>query len=293
VKCACLQELYCVSLIYRDRIRQKASASGTGNVQLGAAVPSYLTFAQASLSSNSFPYAIINSNQFEVGIGTFDGTYLYRNIVLSTSNADQSLVNFDGTLGDVIITNASELSVLTSTQPTANSNKFVKWVNSQFLLVDPVENPQIGMQSSVVFYNYSNAAFDADPNFKYYPGNLPEVYVNGVIQATAKSFKIPHPNKDGWLIHGSLEGPEHGIYLRGSAKINKYCRSTSIILPDYFTSLSDNYTITISSDSFIPIKFEKDKYEIKFKTLFPSMKDTEINYLIIAKRNDVKFKLEE
>jgi len=281
-----------VALIYKDRVRQKATVSGTGRFSPGAAVASYITFSQASLGANSFPYAVINANQYEVGVGTFDGTYIYRNLVLSSSN-NNSLVSFDGSLGDVIITAPAELSVLTSLQPTSNTLKYVKWVNSEFELVDAVENPQIGMQSSVVFYNYNNSSFDADPNFKYYPGNLPEVYVNGVIQATAKSFKIPHPNKNGWLIHGSLEGPEHGIYLRGSVKIKKYCRATSIILPDYFTSLSNEYTITISSDSFIPVKYEKDKYEIKFKILFPSMKDTEIDYLIIAKRNDVKFKLEE
>jgi len=79
-----------MALVYKDRVRQKASASGTGFVILSTPVASYIQFSNASLSNNSFPYAIVNDTQFEVGIGTYDSpissgtTYgvLYRNTVL-------------------------------------------------------------------------------------------------------------------------------------------------------------------------------------------------------------------
>ena len=278
-----------MALIYKDRVRQKAYASGTGNVQLVTSVPSYLTFLQASLGANSFPYAIINSAQFEVGIGTYDGTYLYRNLVLSTSNADQNLVSFDGTISDVIITNASELSVLTSVQPTTNTLKFIKWVNSQFVLVDPVDNPQAGMQSSIIYYNYTNGSFNADPNFQYYPGVLPEIFINGVLQAKAKSFIIPHPTKnDKYLMHGCLEGAEYGIYLRGSLQFkHKY----SIVLPEYFTSLSNEYTVHITPMNNEKIKIIKKQTCIELHSSRFTI--TSCDYLIIASRNDVPFVLEK
>ena len=279
-----------MALIYKDRVRQKANASGTGNISLGNPVPSYITFSQAALSTNSFPYAIINSSQFEVGIGTFDGANLHRNLILSNSNLDTNPVNFDGTMGDVIITNSAELSVLTSTQPVTNTKKFVKWVNSEFVLSDPIENPQVGIQSAVVYYDNNNGAFNADPNFKFYPGVLPEVYINGVIQATAKSFVIPHPIKENTqLIHGCLEGPEHAIYLRGTVKF-KY--KTKIYLPEYFKSLTNkNYTVNITSSSFTPIKINKKDDCVEMISL--SLKEITVDYFIIASRNDVPFNLEK
>ena len=279
-----------MALIYKYRVRQKANTIGTGNVFLGNPVPSYITFTQASLGSNSFPYAIINSSQFEVGVGTFDGTYLHRNLVLSNSNLHTNPVNFDGSTGDVIITNSAELSVLTSTQPVSNTKKFVKWVNSEFILTDPIENPQAGIQSSVVYYNNNNGTFNADPNFKFYPGNLPEVYINGVIQATAKSFVIPHPLKQNTqLVHGCLEGPEHAIYLRGTIKFK---HKTKIKFPDYFVSLvNENYTVNITSSSFMPITVIKKTDYVEMISL--SFKEVVVDYFIVASRNDVPFNLEK
>lgn len=62
----------------------------------------------------------------------------------------------------------------------------------------------------------------------------------GVFTATAKSFDIEHPTKEGMrLRYGSLEGPENGVYVRGRLKEN------TIILPDYWKALVDSNTITV------------------------------------------------
>lgn len=68
-------------------------------------------------------------------------------------------------------------------------------------------------------------------------GNL---YVGGTLYATAKSFLIDHPTKPGQkLQYGSLEGPENGVYVRGR------CTSGVIELPDYWTALVDEDSITV------------------------------------------------
>ena len=68
-----------------------------------------------------------------------------------------------------------------------------------------------------------------------------EVDGQGNLQATSKSFLIPHPTKDGFnLRHGSLEGPEHGVYVRGKLEGSKV-----IELPDYWLELVDESTITV------------------------------------------------
>jgi hypothetical protein len=66
------------------------------------------------------------------------------------------------------------------------------------------------------------------------------VGVQGALYATSKSFDIPHPTKEGMgLRHGSLEGPEFGVYVRGKTT------EQVIDLPDYWVGLVDESTITV------------------------------------------------
>jgi hypothetical protein len=65
--------------------------------------------------------------------------------------------------------------------------------------------------------------------------------VNGSFAATTKSFVIDHPTKpDMKLRYGSLEGPENGVYVRGRSK------GDTIELPDYWTGLVDEFSITVN-----------------------------------------------
>jgi len=66
------------------------------------------------------------------------------------------------------------------------------------------------------------------------------VGIQGALYATSKSFDIPHPTKEGMgLRHGSLEGPEFGVYVRGKTT------EQVIDLPDYWVGLVDESTITV------------------------------------------------
>ena len=66
------------------------------------------------------------------------------------------------------------------------------------------------------------------------------VGIAGALHATSKSFDIPHPTKEGMgLRHGSLEGPEFGVYVRGKTT------EQVIDLPDYWVGLVDESTITV------------------------------------------------
>ena len=72
-----------------------------------------------------------------------------------------------------------------------------------------------------------------------FPG---DVTITGLLSATTKSFVIDHPTKEGMkLRYGSLEGPENGVYVRGRLKDNN-----TIELPDYWTGLVDEETITVN-----------------------------------------------
>ena len=57
-----------------------------------------------------------------------------------------------------------------------------------------------------------------------------------------KNFDIPHPSKEGWrLTHACVEGPEAAVYVRGRVR-----NQTEIHLPEYWTKLVDESTITVS-----------------------------------------------
>lgn len=72
-----------------------------------------------------------------------------------------------------------------------------------------------------------------------------DLRVSGNLSAATKSFLIPHPlYKDKTLRHGSLEGPENGVYVRG--RLTNY---NKIILPDYWSKLIDENTITVELTS--------------------------------------------
>jgi len=66
----------------------------------------------------------------------------------------------------------------------------------------------------------------------------------GNFTAISKSFDIIHPTKENMrLRYGSLEGPENGVYIRGTAESN------IIELPDYWTGLVHEDSITVSLTS--------------------------------------------
>jgi len=110
---------------------------------------------------------------------------------------------------------------------------------------------------------------------------------NGHFSATTKSFLIDHPTKDGMkLQYASLEGPENGVYIRGTSGSN------IITLPEYWSTLVDQSTVTVS---LTPIGYyqalyieEKGKNYIKVGGSKGSY-----DYVVYGERKDVeKLKVE-
>tara|TARA_R100000805_G_scaffold11056_1_gene12722 strand:- start:1029 stop:1394 length:366 start_codon:yes stop_codon:yes gene_type:complete len=68
------------------------------------------------------------------------------------------------------------------------------------------------------------------------------------MEADTKSFNIPHPiDEDRRLVYGALEGPEYGVYNRGTVELDVVPERIRIKLPDYWYKLcGDDYTITIT-----------------------------------------------
>ena len=106
--------------------------------------------------------------------------------------------------------------------------------------------------------------------------------INGALQATEKSFNIPHPTQEGKrLIYGVLEGPEHAVYCRG--RIQK----EEIELPEEWTGLVDEKTLTVQ---LTPIGHFQSIYvgEIKDNKVYLKCEDhIDCFYFIQGTRKDI------
>ena len=105
--------------------------------------------------------------------------------------------------------------------------------------------------------------------------------ISGALTATTKSFLIDHPTKEGMkLQYGSLEGPENGVYVRGTTDLS------TIELPDYWVGLVDENSITVSLTpvgSFQQLYVEdKNSKQITVGGVWGSY-----DYVVYAERKDV------
>ena len=107
----------------------------------------------------------------------------------------------------------------------------------------------------------------------------------------AKPFDIKHPSKDGWrLRHVSLEGPEIGVYVRGTIK-----GTNEIQLPDYWLDLVDDETITVHltpigshQDLCYSVARMKDKISIAINPHEFYSHRINCSYIVYAERKDLK-----
>ena len=113
-----------MALIVKDRIKESTNTTGTGTLTLTGATAGFQTFAAVGNLSTTY-YAILNGNNWEVGLGTYtaSGTTLSRDTVLSSSNAGAAL-NLSGG-SDVFCTYPSEKAVFLNSSDVIEGTNIV------------------------------------------------------------------------------------------------------------------------------------------------------------------------
>ena len=113
-----------MALIVKDRIKESTNTTGTGTLTLTGATAGFQTFAAVG-NENTTYYAILNGNNWEVGIGQYftSGTTLSRDTVLSSSNAGAAL-NLSGG-SDVFCTYPSEKAVFLNSSDVIEGTNIV------------------------------------------------------------------------------------------------------------------------------------------------------------------------
>jgi hypothetical protein len=123
------------------------------------------------------------------------------------------------------------------------------------------------------------------------------VDANGNLRATTKSFDIPHPTKPGMrLVYGVLEGPEHGVYHRGTVEGKG---KIIVELPEYWHLLVGNeYSIQLTAwgnyNVHIVEKNEKSfTIQLTGDPLTRLWKNIKVDYIVHGSRLDAPLEIEQ
>ena len=105
------------------------------------------------------------------------------------------------------------------------------------------------------------------------PGSQSLLVAVGAGWTSVKSFVVDHPtDKNKYLVHGCLEGPEAGVYYRGKGEITND-EYTVIELPEYVDKLFTNITIQVTGiyDGFNVKKYNPGEFlDNKFTVYGPN-----------------------
>ena len=119
------------------------------------------------------------------------------------------------------------------------------------------------------------------------------LFVHGNISGDTKTFNIEHPLKKGMrLIHGSLEGPEFGMYQRGTIK--SVIQIEEIPLPEYWKAMVGDYTVLLTPHGNYNVWLEeKNKTMFKIKTNADAIDGPWLcEWIAIGRRTDAKLEVE-
>jgi hypothetical protein len=119
------------------------------------------------------------------------------------------------------------------------------------------------------------------------------VSITGHLEATTKSFNIPHPLLEHKrLVYGSLEGPEHGMYARGSFDVEDERRKVAIDLPMYWSKMvAPDYTVSLATYGNYNV-WISERNDSGFWIETNAEDEWSFDWNVIGKRNDAKLEVE-
>ena len=176
--------------------------------------------------------------------------------------------------GSVTLNNTSLTGLNNLTFGDPGPGEGISWAGGNFSIYESPDDLATNTAGNLQFVSGGVRRATIDTS-----GNL---YVQGQLNATTKSFLIDHPTKEGKkLRYGSLEGPENGVYVRGKLSTEE----NTIELPEYWTALVDEDTITVT---LTPIGRGEAWVETIEDNKIVVGKTTECFYMVLAERKDVE-----
>ncbi len=256
-------------------------------------------------SGNTTLSATIAANSVALGTDT-TGDYV-ANLLAGSGIATTGSATGEGTVHTVSLKNAGSLT----------NNTVPKWVTSstQFAdsaIVDDGTTVAVSRATTVTssaltngtYLTITTAAGDDSSTSDFFIRGLTSgavskfsIDANGNLRATTKSFDIPHPTKpDMRLVYGVLEGPEHGVYHRGTVEGKG---KLVVELPEYWHVLVGyEYSIQLTAwgnyNVHIVEKNEKSfTIQLTGDPLTRLWKNIKVDYIVHGSRLDAPLEIEQ
>jgi hypothetical protein len=227
-------------------------------------------------------------NQTVSGLKTFSNGIISNigvtgtNLVYNSGNQTiNGLKTFTSGIDIYSGTNPQSLRIFNSTGTNSGEFGLIGWRNNQ--LVIGSQQSQSGILRDVVITG-NNININASGVLNIFdPVNISgNVTITGHLSASSKSFLIDHPTQLGKkLQYGSLEGPEHGVFVRGKTS------DTTINLPNYWASLVDENSISVN---LTPIDIFSNIYVVDYnniRIIIDGNNGNDYFYTVYGERKDI------
>ena len=177
--------------------------------------------------------------------------------------------------GDINIKNTQSANIFIGTNPSNPVNYTNSIVLDASCIIDTSGNNS--------FFVSPIRSGITGPNVLYYGADKDYEITYG-----PKSFIIDHPlDKNKYLVHACLEGPEAGVYYRGSVNIiDENLLEAEVVLADYVKVFAYDYTVhvtpIITCKKLIPIVAASSVIDGKFNIFTNSV--CKVDYIVFGKR---------
>jgi len=256
-------------------------------------------------SGNTTLTATIAANSVALGTDT-TGDYV-ANLLAGSGIATTGATTGEGIVHTVSLKNAGSLTNNTVPKWTTSSTQF-----ADSAIVDDGTTVAVSRATTFTstaltngtYLTITTAAGDDSSTSDYFIRGLTSgsvskfsIDANGNLRATTKSFDIPHPTKPGMrLVYGVLEGPEHGVYHRGTVEGKG---KLVVELPEYWQLLVGNeYSIQLTTwgnyNVHIVEKTEKSfTIQLTGDPLTRLWKNIKVDYIVHGSRLDAPLEIEQ
>ena len=247
----------------------------------------------------------IGANSVALGTDT-TGDYV-ANVLAGSGIATTGATTGEGTVHTLALKNAASLTNNTVPKWTTSSTQF-----ADSAIVDDGTTVAVSRATTVTssaltngtYLTITTAAGDDNSTSDFFIRGLNSsstskfsIDANGNLRATTKSFDIEHPTKPGMrLVYGVLEGPEHGVYHRGTVEGKG---KIVVELPEYWHLLAgSNYSIQLTPwgnyNAHIVEKTENNfTIQLTGDPLTRLWKTIKVDYIIHGSRLDAPLVIEQ
>jgi len=269
---------------------------------VGITAGALIDVTNSPITSNGNITVAVDLSELTTSTTDGDGDYF---AVVDTSNVQRKL-----TKGNINLSGFNDNISLYRANGTLSSARLITQNSNNLLMVSSSAEMFEAYNTNATARAVPRVRFEAADNYSsvleiessapgtflidgYAVGGAPVFSVDGQgnLTAISKAFDIPHPNPEKKeqgmrLKHGNLEGPEHGVYVRGRQIDDK-----EIELPEYWRDLVDPDSITVqltsvgSHQNLYVKKIEDNVVYIGNGNLFSNKIDC--YYYIQAERKDI------